>query len=484
LYRPTIGVDRVSERVSKADRIFNLKAQTDEGSQPMKERLRAGVVPGYILLCLVLGGSAQGIWANMVLQLLAIAVIAWSLFAKPPGRVSKSARPLFVIAGLMALLIIAQLIPLPPGLWSRLPGRSQIMDSFVLLDLPQPWLPISLTPYGTIATAMTLLPPIAVLMGMLVARAYRTSWICFAILIGTLAAVLLGALQVAGPPSAASPWYLYDHTNFGVATGFFANSNHMAALILVSIPFFIGVIADLRAKARNSGTVVPIGLLTITGVVVLLVSILLNGSFAVLLLGPPVLLTSSLMLMPTRLRIRLPLITIVLISLVGAVGLTLSSFEDRVAVANQASFEGRWAIWSNTIPAIEENWATGTGISSFRKIYGRYEDHSEVDRTVTNHAHNDYLEIVLETGVAGIILLIGFFIFWGGRALAAWGSTPADRYAQAAAIASAAMLVHSLVDYPMRTAALSAVMAACLAMMATRQKPARHRATSSDWDDI
>ena len=44
----------------------------------MSSRFREGLAPAYLLLCLVLGGSAQGIWANMVLQLLGIGVIAWA----------------------------------------------------------------------------------------------------------------------------------------------------------------------------------------------------------------------------------------------------------------------------------------------------------------------------------------------------------------------------------------------------------------------
>jgi O-antigen ligase len=197
---------------------------------------------------------------------------------------------------------------------------------------------------------------------------------------------------------------------------------------------------------------------------------LLNGSFAVLLLGPPVLLASSFMLIPRHRRVRYSVLSIVLISVAGVLALTLSSFGDRQLATNQASYAGRRAIWSNTIPAIKENWLTGSGISSFRRVYGRYEDRSDIDRTVTNHAHNDYLEIALETGVPGIILLIGFFIWWASRAIAIWRSPTVDRYAQAATIASAALLIHSIVDYPLRTAALSAIMAACLAMMAARQK--------------
>ena len=51
----------------------------------MVSRLREGIAPVYLFLCLILGGSAQGIWANMVLQLLGIAILAWAALA-PAGE--------------------------------------------------------------------------------------------------------------------------------------------------------------------------------------------------------------------------------------------------------------------------------------------------------------------------------------------------------------------------------------------------------------
>jgi O-antigen ligase len=437
----------------------------------MKDRLRVAVVPAYILLCIILGGSRQGIWGNLALQLLAIAIVAWSLFAKPPGF-PKSARALFLLAGLIGMLIVGQLIPLPPQLWSKFPGRSHLIDSFVLLGIQTPWLSISLTPYDTMATAITLLPPVAVLVGMFLARAYRSRWICIAVLIGTLAAMMLGALQVAGPPSNASPWYLYDYSNFGVATGFFANSNHMASLILVSIPILIALIAELRDGSRKSRPRGIILFLAITGIITLLASIVFNGSFAVLLLGPPVLLASSMMLVRKVSRPRLAATVLVVLAAIQISFLNLTPLGDRVVSANEMSFNARQKIWSTTVPAIKENWATGLGISSFPRAYRGLEDPWNLEQRRANHVHNDYLEIVFETGVAGILLIIGLLIWWASRAITIWRAPAPDRYAQAATIASAALLVHSLVDYPLRTAALSAIMAACLAMMAARQRSA------------
>jgi hypothetical protein len=44
-------------------------------------------------------------------------------------------------------------------------------------------------------------------------------------------------------------------------------------------------------------------------------------------------------------------------------------------------------------------------------------------------------------------------------------SPASDQYAFAGAIASAALLAHSLVDYPLRTAAMSTVFAMCVVLI-------------------
>ena len=222
----------------------------------------------------------------------------------------------------------------------------------------------------------------------------------------------------------------------------------------------------LRARARNEQSASAILLLALAGSLTLIVGIALNGSLAALLLGFPVLAASVAMFLPQRRRLRFPIAAVALISVGAMAAVYMSPLQDRLPVSSSTSFESRQKFWSNSVSAIGDHWLLGSGIGTFRDIYPRYEDHSAVTRTFVNHAHNDYLEIALESGIPGILLLIAFFAWWIRRASAIWRSATADRFAQAATIASAAILVHSFVDYPLRTAALSAIFAGCLAMMA------------------
>jgi O-antigen ligase len=444
----------------------------------MRQAARTAVVPAYILLCIVLGGSIQGYWGVATLQLLAVAIIGWSLLASARLRLSPAAKALLAIAGLTLGLIAIQLVPLPPGMWTALPGREPIAEGYRLLGLGLPWLPISLTPHETIDTVLTLLPPLAVAIAMLVAGAYRASWLVIAVLLGTFAAVLLGALQVGSADPYTSPWYLYRRTNYGFATGFFANTNHMATLLVISVPLLFALTGELRDQASNQRAGSAVLLLAVSGILVLLVGIYLNGSLAVLLLGLPVLAISATMLAPKGVRLRGAVIAVALLSVAAILAGYLTPLQDMLPASDSTSVNSRLTMWSRTMAAIGDHGLLGSGIGSFVQVYPHYEDFAATTLTVVNHAHNDYLEIALEAGIPGLLLLAALLLWWGSRAVPLWRSPATDRYALAASIASGAMLVHSLVDYPLRTAALSSIMAACLALMA--QPRLRQRGETDD----
>jgi O-antigen ligase len=113
----------------------------------------------------------------------------------------------------------------------------------------------------------------------------------------------------------------------------------------------------------------------------------------------------------------------------------------------------------------------GSGGGTFEDIYARYENPARVDSFYVNHAHNDFLEILLEYGVVGALLLLLFLLWWVRNAHWLSAGRKPDYFAFAATLASAAILAHSLVDYPLRTAAISVLLAACCSLMARSPAP-------------
>jgi putative inorganic carbon (hco3(-)) transporter len=111
----------------------------------------------------------------------------------------------------------------------------------------------------------------------------------------------------------------------------------------------------------------------------------------------------------------------------------------------------------------------GSGLGTFRDIYPWYEDSAKIGTTYVNHAHNDLLELVIETGLAGLAVLALFLRWFLSRAWSLWNGARADNpVALTATLAITAVLLHSLVDYPLRTAAVSSLIALCC-VVAMRQ---------------
>ena len=430
----------------------------------MPSATRSAVAPLYLLACLLLGGSAQGIWQNALLQLVGLAIIGWAAAEPSAEPLPRAARPLLLLAIGGLALVVLQTVPLPAALFQG--GiRGRIAHDYLLLGPPPTSVPISLTPYASLATLLCVIPPLAILCAIVRLRAYRPSWLAAAVLAGTVLGVMLGALQVAAPSSA---WYLYPETNRGSGVGFFANADHMATLLLTSVPFVAAIAAAGRSRNLQRYSAL---LATLAGVaIVLIVGIVLNGSLAGFVLVLPVLAASALLVLPRGSRARLWLALGSLLLLVVAVGgLASSSIGQSMGRNATTSVEPRQEILRTTARAIDDFMPLGSGLGSFVQVYPLYESPDSVTVEYVVHAHNDYAEIALELGVTGIVLTLLFLVWWALAVRAVWWRGEGGPFARAAAIASAAVLVHSTVDFPLRTAAISACFAMCLGLLADRR---------------
>lgn len=444
-------------------------------------RLRIAVTPAYLLLCLVLGGaSAAGIWSNMLLQLLAIALIAAALLAEPSTPIPAAGRRLLALALLAVAVVLVQLVPLPPALWTALPGRAPIAAGFAALGQHPPWMPLSLAPYKTISSALWLLPAFATLLAVLRLRAFKPSWIAWVVVGVASASVAIGVLQVSG--GEGSPWYFYSIANFGASTGFFPNANHLATLLVCALAFLTALYLHARDKGRSMQRASGLLVILVGGVGVVFVGIAVNRSLAGLGLGLIVLPVCVLMILARRKRLPRWLIAAAGLLAIAALAIVFSSpMGNNLTAAQAETFEeSRLNSFSRSLGAAGEFAPLGSGIGTFQDIYRARQDPTTIARFYMNHVHSDYIELALETGALGLIVLLLFLIWWVRRTLAIWRAEEQDPFAVAATVATAAMLAHSLVDYPLRTAALSALFAACLALMAEPRPAKRARREQRD----
>ena len=425
-------------------------------------------VAALVLLtwAIVFGGASRVHEFRLALVELAalpVAVAAGFALLKPIDLARH--RLAFIIVACTAALPLLQLLPLPPAIWSSLPGRDQEALALEVVGLSQGWLPISLTPDRTWRSFLAVLPPLAMFLALVAVRPQSPRIMVPALLILTLLSICLGAAQMASGGVALYPWAT---TGPGSMTGFFANRNHLATLCLLSVPFA----AVWGASALRRGGPEARVRLWLSAVYVALVVIaiaVIRSRAGVVLIGP--VLGASLLAVWVAAGRGAP--RPALLALVGGVGLALAAV-GVLALAplldrfdTQGAREGRFENWPLVMEAANTHLPLGSGLGSFDAVFRSVEPLESLDPTFFNQAHNDYIESWLETGWFGPALLVAFLIWFGRRSWTAWraDATRARDLQRAATIAIGVVLVHSAVDYPIRTAAIATVFALCCGLL-------------------
>jgi O-antigen ligase len=121
--------------------------------------------------------------------------------------------------------------------------------------------------------------------------------------------------------------------------------------------------------------------------------------------------------------------------------------------------DGRAAILRNAISAAWAYMPFGSGLGTFVPVYQMFEQPSDIGVAFVNHAHNDLVEIWLETGLSGLILLTIYVTWLVRRVITVWRRSfglgevrEIDvGLTRACSIVLLLLLAHSLVDYPLRT---------------------------------
>jgi hypothetical protein len=425
------------------------------------------LAPTYLLLCLLLGGaSAAGFLANGLLQVLGILCILVVVLTGSLPELPRRALLLVGLLGLAGAILILELLPLPGMLWTLLPGRGDVVEGFDLLGGGTPWLPISLSPDATLAALSSLVPPLAMVLLVYASSGYGRLYSVYVLITVACASIFLGILQkMQGPDSA---YYIYEVTNRGGVVGFFANRNHLATLLLMSLPFIGALAVSPKRKAQQDSKV---GRWMITGCVALLITVglVVVKSAAGWLLLPPALFAGVAVFLrgehgtvpKSFLQVGMVVGLVCTIAAVVA-PIKLNDLGDKLSGIDPHM---RNLSIRTTAAAALDYLPFGSGGGTFRRIYPNYEDVEEASLEYLNHAHDDYVEIALEHGLPGLALTIAVAGFWAGQGRRLWPRGEGDALARAGFAAFGLVLAHSLVDYPARTAAIAAVAALAAALM-------------------
>lgn len=446
----------------------------------------------------LLGGSPRtGFTRDVVVQLLAIVVLLACLW-RATGKSNAfgflrgpADRPLLLIAAIGFLVILLQLLPLPPGLsLSRLQGLNlspEVGDPFAF----ETWRGLSLVPEASWAALASLLPPIALFAAVTQLHAVARFRLA-ALVIGLCAlALVLGFLQaIQGPQSALR---LFTFTNPTEAVGFFANRNHFAsqlytALIFAAVWFAFTAKNFVRFRDFDSRAIFWLAAATVL-LIGIIAGLALARSRAGILLAAAAIAGILAMFWVDRRASKTVessstrFMRLTMLGTLGAAVLFAAQFGLHRVLTR---FEGdplsdlRFTLSSATLETALANLPFGTGIGSFVRVYLVTEDPNALFGAYANRAHNDWIELLLETGLFGIAIAVLFLWWFARKAIAVWRPISAEdperhlTLQRAATLVILLLLMHSLVDYPLRTTAMACIFAfTCAILVAAPPSPPR-----------
>lgn len=334
---------------------------------------------------------------------------------------------------------------------------------------PEQWAGLSLAPYTT-KTALGQLLAYAGLFFFaihILRSRHAIRSVCWTI-VGTASVMaIIGILQEA---SGTNLIYWFRDTSYAAGRFFgpYINRNHFAGYQAMAILLGLGLLLTQPVQARKAepqlwrhrllnwlGLLSPSRLLLMLALSVMTGAIIMSasrGGVLSLLLG---LLCLALFLRQGQFRAHRR--TVLGLSLVAMVGMGLwlgtTSLFQRF---EQLTSESPRLLWAGRLPALQAAWEivqdfplTGIGYDAFPVVSARYQSVDEVNFRFA-HVHNDFLQLLAETGWLGAGLLLGSTLLLMRAIMQKW-QTRSDPFVRIIAAAGLAALValgaHSLVDF-------------------------------------
>ena len=417
-----------------------------------------------VILTIIMGGTNIAYPLMRILSGTCGAIILAAAVTSKASRWTRPGPTDWIIAGMIALFVI-QFIPLPPALWTQLAGRGPIaaIDREVF---GQPlWRPLSIHIEATWQTFAFLIPFAGAYIAYRSGSAWRRMALMRGVAFGFVIAIALGLLQSAGI-DLLHPYPLEPHNIFG--NGFFTNHNHQATFVVMAAVLLLTVDSRLPQKSlldsKLAGLAIATGLAALAsgsraGFVLALASALAFVTFWLITRSRP----------PNPWGSSMRPVTWAL----GAAALVAATISAMVIGAERFA-QGRGGLLEDqrleiapiAWRAIWQFWPTGSGFGTFQTPYRQVEPIEAVRILDVTHAHNDLLEVAIEGGVLALALIAALsirIVLLTGRALRAKGAE--GMRIAATGLALAVPLVHSLVDYPLRTMAIAVLFALALASL-------------------
>jgi len=407
-----------------------------------------------------------------VAALLGLAAWAWGR----PAREWRLAIPASAAWGIGLLLVapLLQLVPLPASWWAAMPGHAPYAQVLGFAgDAAGSMRPASIHPRATEYSWLAMWPCLAVFV--LTLAQSRPGIRRLAVVFVGVAVVqaLFGVLQLGvdarSPLNFGNPWAA------ATASGTYVNKNHFAALMAMGLSMAVSLWAlelvprygrshrhhghreghtpeePARAHPRLADRQLALNIVHAVAVLLLAVALLFSGSRAGIGAGLFAFSLASFALVwrPASLPARVAFGAAGAAALLFAAYIGLTPVLDRFAPDQLAlGYEGRMRISEAAVRAGLDFLPFGSGLGTFADVFRRYQ--VEGLPGFVDHAHNDYAELFLELGVAGLaaaaLLLIAYAARWA-QLLRGWPLRSLGYLQVGAGLGMMAMLIHGAFDF-------------------------------------
>lgn len=382
----------------------------------------------------------------------------WCLREVLNGKLRLTPSPLYLPMGLFFILIIIQLIPMPLTFLNFISPHTQAMLhqttealNYIFGETTINSFTISINSYTTKEKLLLYFSYAALF---IVASNYivtrnqlkRYFWLIFAVgviqsLIGIAQYISSGSLEA--------------------ASGTYVNPNHFGGLLILIIPFSLSYILYLAHRRSGTSNLVEIIRQSKFSNQLLLL-------FATCLMGTGLIMSQSrgaLISVVASIAIFYVLVTwkkknqsgtlfiavFIAIIVIYSVWIGIDPVIEKFSETSE-TLPKRTFIWQDTLAIIKDFPILGTGLGTYSLSFSLYKNIAHWP-TIIQHAHNDYLELLSETGVVGFLLIMWGIVLFYMRAVSkivkrSPSNDPLRYYVLLGAVSgSAGMMVHAITDF-------------------------------------
>lgn len=339
-------------------------------------------------------------------------------------------KEIYQVPGIIWLLLLLgytlfQLVPLPPFIVEFLsPNTFKIHQAHQSITGAQDWMPLSVHPrstlseffrYASYAGFYVLTVQLLSKKEMLQATAFTVTIFGGILAFSSILQFYLTEDMVL--------WFRHSPVN-SIVVGPYVNHNHYAGLMEMIFPISLGLFLFYRPKIGNTSLIrgiaeifsqekANIHILIGTAALLSIVSIFVSLSRGAMISTCLSLILFTVLLLKKRISRgnTMLIIGVVVISSLSIGWFGWDQIFDRFAKLKKAHgvvYESRLDFWKDSKEIISNYPMTGTGIGTFSDIYPLHRTFKS--KRFLTHAHNDYLELLVEGGMIGFVLAAAFII--------------------------------------------------------------------------